>query len=78
MLHEALSMEPNVGDAEELANDIESQLTEEFGDGSTAYKSKLRSLLFNLKDTKNAQLRQRVVARDLPPELLVKMSPTGT
>jgi len=38
------------------------------------YKNKFRSISFNLKDTKNSSLRERVMNGSLPPDELVQLS----
>ncbi|RKP07066.1 transcription elongation factor S-II, partial [Thamnocephalis sphaerospora] len=40
----------------------------------TEYKSKFRSLMFNLNDKKNDSLRFRVLAGQVTPRVLVRMS----
>lgn len=41
----------------------------------TEYKSKLRSLMFNLKDPNNPDLRGQVLTGHLTPAALVRMTP---
>ncbi|KAI7889816.1 transcription factor S-II, central domain-containing protein [Mucor mucedo] len=67
--------------AESLAKRIENTMLEELGDvGKTQntcgerYKSKFRSLLYNLKDKQNQVFQMRVITGDLDPMQLVKMS----
>jgi hypothetical protein len=69
--------------AEALAKSIESTMLEQLGDGGMGrkqrtcgepYKSKFRSLLYNLKDKANKVFQIRVVTGDLTPDELVKMS----
>lgn len=69
--------------AENLAKSIENTMLEELGDtGKTQrrrtcgerYKSKFRSLLYNLKDKQNQVFQVRVITGDLSPIQLVKMS----
>ena len=43
--------------------------------GDTAYSQKARSLLFNLKDPKNNQIRQEIIKGNLTPSRVVKMTP---
>ena len=38
------------------------------------YKNKYRTLLFNLKDAHNPELRARVLMGDIPPAKLVRMT----
>lgn len=44
------------------------------GEAGKDYKMKYRSLLFNLKDASNPELRARVLMGDIPPAKLVRMS----
>jgi len=44
-------------------------------DAGKEYRTKARSLMFNLKDAHNPQLRARVLADDLKPQRFVMMSP---
>ncbi|KAK4519909.1 Proteasome subunit alpha type-6 [Mucor velutinosus] len=69
--------------AEALAKSIENTMLEQLGDGGPnkkrrtcgePYKSKFRSLLYNLKDKANKVFQIRVVTNDLTPDELVKMS----
>ena len=41
---------------------------------SKEYKAKVRTLLFNLKDPKNPDLRRRVLCGEVPPEVLVVLT----
>ncbi|TYH15037.1 hypothetical protein ES288_A05G012200v1 [Gossypium darwinii] len=59
---------------EELAYQIEAELFKLFGGVNKKYKEKGRSLLFNLKDRNNPELRERVVSGEIPPERLCSMS----
>jgi len=62
-------------DYEELAKQIERELYGICGSAtSDDYKSKCRSLLFNLKDAHNP-LKHRVFSGEVPPDRLCKMSP---
>ncbi|CAO3632133.1 unnamed protein product [Mucor hiemalis] len=68
--------------AETLAKLIENTMLEQLGDGQgkkqrtcgEPYKSKFRSLLYNLKDKQNQVFQMRVITGDLSPLELVKMS----
>lgn len=42
---------------------------------SPSYKSKYRSLLYNLKDPKNERLRARIIDKELNPSVLVHLTP---
>ncbi|XWS70816.1 hypothetical protein CRYUN_Cryun03dG0081600 [Craigia yunnanensis] len=59
---------------QELAYQIEAELFKLFGGVNKKYKEKGRSLLFNLKDRNNPELRERVVSGEIPPERLCSMS----
>lgn len=59
---------------EELASKIEAELYKFFGGVNKKYKEKGRSLLFNLKDRNNPELRERVMSGDIPPERLCSMT----
>uniref|UniRef100_A0A061RWJ1 Phd finger n=1 Tax=Tetraselmis sp. GSL018 TaxID=582737 RepID=A0A061RWJ1_9CHLO len=60
--------------ADELAVAVEKELFELYGSVGKEYRSKYRSLHFNLKDPHNPQLRGKVFAGDIPPRELVRMS----
>ena len=58
-----------------LAADIEAAVATRFVDTtSTGYKNKVRTLLFNLKDKNNPDLRRRVLLGELPPAELLDLS----
>ncbi|CAI9771713.1 unnamed protein product [Fraxinus pennsylvanica] len=57
-----------------LAFKIEEELFKVFGGVNKKYKEKGRSLLFNLKDRNNPELRERVVSGEISPERLCSMS----
>lgn len=59
---------------EVLASRIEAELFKLFGGVNKKYKEKGRSLLFNLKDRSNPELRERVVSGGIPPERLCSMT----
>ncbi|CAA0810614.1 SPOC domain / Transcription elongation factor S-II protein [Striga hermonthica] len=59
---------------ENLAFEIEDELFKLFGDVNKKYREKGRSLLFNLKDRNNPDLRERVMSGEIPPEKLCSMS----
>ncbi|KAL4279044.1 hypothetical protein GQ457_03G045480 [Hibiscus cannabinus] len=67
-------LEQSLPSAEELAYQIEAELFKLFGGVNKKYKEKGRSLLFNLKDRNNPELRERVVSGEIPPERLCSMS----
>ncbi|KAJ9183439.1 hypothetical protein P3X46_007291 [Hevea brasiliensis] len=57
-----------------LATKIEAELYKLFGGVNKKYKEKGRSLLFNLKDRNNPELRERVMSGEIPPERLCSMT----
>ncbi|KAG7973114.1 hypothetical protein I3843_07G213200 [Carya illinoinensis] len=57
-----------------VAFKIEAELFKLFGGVNKKYKEKGRSLLFNLKDRNNPELRERVMSSDIPPERLCSMT----
>ncbi|KAM7257907.1 hypothetical protein ACFE04_013648 [Oxalis oulophora] len=57
-----------------LAWKIEFELFKLFGSVNKKYKEKGRSLLFNLKDRNNPELRERVMSGELTPDRLCAMS----
>lgn len=57
-----------------LAIKIEAELFRHFGGVNKKYREKGRSLLFNLKDQSNPELRVRVLSGDIKPEKLCLMS----
>jgi hypothetical protein len=59
---------------EMVAIEIEVELFKLFGGVNKKYKEKGRSLLFNLKDRNNPELRERVMSGDIPPERLCSMT----
>ncbi|KAK9688717.1 hypothetical protein RND81_09G006100 [Saponaria officinalis] len=59
---------------ESVALRIESELFTLFGGVNKKYKEKGRSLLFNLKDRNNPELRERVMSGEIPPERLCSMT----
>jgi hypothetical protein len=56
-----------------LAEEIERAMFASFAGTSKDYKSKYRTLLFNLKDEKNPTLRRRVRSRELSIEQLITL-----
>ncbi|XP_020553330.1 uncharacterized protein LOC105168969 isoform X2 [Sesamum indicum] len=59
---------------EKLAFKIEAELFKLFAGVNKKYKEKGRSLLFNLKDRNNPELRERVMSGEISPERLCSMS----
>ncbi|XP_072964284.1 uncharacterized protein [Typha angustifolia] len=60
--------------AKSLAFKIEEHLFRLFGGVNKKYKEKARSLLFNLKDRSNPELRERVLSGDIAPQRLCTMT----
>ncbi|XBH60425.1 hypothetical protein VPH35_115026 [Triticum aestivum] len=60
--------------AESLAFRIEEELFKLFGGVNKKYKERGRSLLFNLKDKGNPELRSRVISGELAPDRLCSMT----
>ncbi|KAK5853901.1 hypothetical protein PBY51_015018 [Eleginops maclovinus] len=61
--------------ASELAKKTERELFHLYKDTDNKYKNKYRSLMFNLKDTKNNVLFKRVLKGEVSPSNLIRMSP---
>ncbi|KAL0983883.1 hypothetical protein UPYG_G00134310 [Umbra pygmaea] len=61
--------------AAEVAKKTEKELYAFYKDTDFKYKSKYRSLMFNLKDTKNNVLFKRVLKGEISPGTLIRMSP---
>ncbi|KAL6215184.1 hypothetical protein ACLB2K_014615 [Fragaria x ananassa] len=59
---------------EQLASEIEAELFKLFGGVNKKYKEKGRSLLFNLKDRNNPELRERVMSGEITPGRLCSMT----
>ncbi|KAK3027015.1 hypothetical protein RJ639_041170 [Escallonia herrerae] len=57
-----------------LASKIEAELYKLFGGVNKKYKEKGRSLMFNLKDRSNPELRERVMSGEISPERLCSMT----
>nr|DAD44772.1 TPA_asm: hypothetical protein HUJ06_003002 [Nelumbo nucifera] len=57
-----------------LAFKIEAELFKLFGGVNKKYKEKGRSLLFNLKDRNNPELREKVMSGEITPERLCSMT----
>lgn len=62
-------------DAKKLADEIEEEIFRIHKATNSEYKAKFRTLLFNLKDQKNEQLRLKVASGELKPDLLCQLSP---
>lgn len=61
-------------EVEKCAHDIEEKLFNLYQDISPKYKNKYRSLIFNLKDTKNQGLFRKVILKNITAKELVRMS----
>ncbi|XP_012531971.1 death-inducer obliterator 1 isoform X2 [Monomorium pharaonis] len=59
----------------DLAFNIELELYKYFKDTGSKYKAKYRSLVFNIKDTKNLTLFRKIADRSLTPDAVVRLSP---
>ncbi|MFS7928772.1 putative transcription elongation factor S-II, central domain-containing protein [Helianthus anomalus] len=67
-------IENNVKSPEELASRIEAELFKLFDGVNKKYKEKGRSLMFNLKDRNNPELRENVLSGVISPERLCSMT----
>ncbi|XP_068613225.1 PHD finger protein 3-like [Brachionichthys hirsutus] len=61
--------------ASEVAKKTERELFHLYKDTDNKYKNKYRSLMFNLKDTKNNVLFKRVLNGEISPDNLIRLSP---
>ncbi|XP_071769253.2 PHD finger protein 3 [Centroberyx gerrardi] len=61
--------------ASDVAKKTERELFHLYKDTDNKYKNKYRSLMFNLKDTKNNVLFKRVLKGEISPSNLIRMSP---
>ncbi|XP_018308243.1 titin homolog isoform X2 [Mycetomoellerius zeteki] len=59
----------------DLAFNIEFEMYKYFKDTGSKYKAKYRSLVFNIKDTKNLTLFRKIADRSLTPDAVVRLSP---
>ncbi|KAF0935115.1 hypothetical protein E2562_030402, partial [Oryza meyeriana var. granulata] len=71
---EAINKDSIIQKADDLAFRIEEELFKLFGGVNKKYKEKGRSLLFNLKDKSNPELRERVLSGDITPDRLCSMT----
>ncbi|EDW15428.1 uncharacterized protein Dmoj_GI24826 [Drosophila mojavensis] len=63
-------------EVEHFVKRVESEMYNSFGqDVSAKYKSKYRSLMFNIKDRKNKTLFEKICAKQVEPKQLVRMTP---
>ncbi|ONK67955.1 uncharacterized protein A4U43_C05F5590 [Asparagus officinalis] len=58
-----------------VAVTVESAMYEKFGSSNGSHKMKYRSIMFNLKDSKNPDFRRRVLLGHVKPERIVDMTP---
>ncbi|MBA0684924.1 hypothetical protein Goari_026474, partial [Gossypium aridum] len=86
ILVEALSKVPSEADEDMLdqvnacdpirvAVSVESVMFEKMGKSNGAQKFKYRSIMFNIKDPKNPDLRRKVLLGEVKPERLITMTP---
>ncbi|KAK8925630.1 hypothetical protein KSP39_PZI018609 [Platanthera zijinensis] len=66
--------EINACDPIRIAVMVESTMFEKLGRSNGAHKVKYRSIMFNLKDAKNTDLRRKVLLGHVKPEKLVNMT----
>ncbi|ESQ52526.1 hypothetical protein EUTSA_v10016682mg [Eutrema salsugineum] len=57
-----------------VAVSVESHMFEKLGRSTGAEKAKYRSIMFNLRDSNNPDLRRRVLTGEVPPEKLITLS----
>ncbi|GLH06868.1 CXXC-type zinc finger protein 1 [Gryllus bimaculatus] len=62
-------------EVQNLAVNIEEEMHSFFRDTGIKYKSKYRSLVFNIKDRKNLTLFRKIADKSLTPHQLVRLSP---
>ncbi|CAN6467635.1 unnamed protein product [Victoria cruziana] len=67
--------EVNRCDPIRVAVAVESVMFEKLGRSNGAQKSKYRSIMFNLKDANNPDLRRKVLVGEVKPERLITMAP---
>ncbi|CAN1134149.1 Transcription elongation factor TFIIS [Linum perenne] len=70
-----LKHEVNTCDPFRVAVAVETTMFEKLGKSNGAQKAKYRSIMFNLKDPKNPDLRRKVLLGQVNPERLVTMTP---
>ncbi|XP_066942434.1 transcription elongation factor S-II isoform X2 [Macrobrachium rosenbergii] len=66
--------EDAVATPEYLAEQIEGAIYQEFGNTDAGYKNRLRSRVYNLKDSKNPQLRENVLRGAIAPQRIAIMT----
>ncbi|XP_031562388.1 PHD finger protein 3-like [Actinia tenebrosa] len=73
-MKEAPELKLTIDDVNKMSNNIEEDLYKYFGDAGPRYKSKYRSLAFNLKDFRNKVLFHHVLSGEVPTDKLVGMT----
>ncbi|KAK8375843.1 hypothetical protein O3P69_008531 [Scylla paramamosain] len=68
------SVDDPVDTIDNLAEQIEEAIFQEFGKPEAAYKNRLRSRIYNLKDSKNPQLRENVLRGAITPQKMAVMT----
>lgn len=74
-VQEDMIEEVNAQDHIRVADTVESVMFEKLGRSNGAHKVKYRSIMFNLKDGNNPDLRRRVLLGEIKPERLIQMTP---
>lgn len=74
-VNEDMKDEVDASDPMRVAVSVESVMFEKMGRSNGAQKVKYRSIMFNLKDPKNPDLRRRVLLGQVEPERLINMTP---
>jgi hypothetical protein len=62
--------------AEQVAKEVETAMYTHFNGAGKEYRTKFRSLHFNLKDPSNLELRLRVLTHQITPQQLCLMVPS--
>ncbi|XP_033330479.2 protein partner of snf isoform X1 [Megalopta genalis] len=74
-IKETEDLKLNDDEIADLAFNIELEMYKYFKDTGAKYKAKYRSLVFNIKDTKNLTLFRKIANRSLTPDAVVRLSP---
>lgn len=74
-IHECTDLIVAEEDIQKIALHIEEEMHTYFRDTGIKYKSKYRSLVFNIKDPKNLTLFRKIVDKSVTPFQLVRLSP---
>lgn len=72
---EGIRDQVNASDPIRVAVAVESVMYEKLGKSTGAQKAKYRSIMFNMKDSKNPDLRRKVLLGEVNGEMLITMSP---